>query len=89
MSRTEIDYNLLDDESWFITVESLESAIKTVGELVEDATEDKLEIMKKYPILVIGLVALARIDALAHEVRIRVIDIEGSPKPNHENHSGA
>lgn len=80
MNGPEIDYKQLGDEAALYASEELEDAAKVLAVMLETMGEPEREIIRKYPALVVGLARLTQIDALSHEVRLKVAAVEEALK---------
>lgn len=73
MSNSEIDYKQLGDDASLHASEELENAVKVVAALLETISEAGQEIMREYPLLVVGLARLIQTDVLAQESRLKAL----------------
>ena len=81
MSGSEIDYKQLGDDASLHASEELENAVKVVAAVLETIGEAGQEIMREYPLLVVGLARLIQADVLAQQSRLTAAAIEDMLRP--------
>lgn len=81
MNRPEIDFKQLGDNASLHASEELENAVKVVAAVLETIGEAGQEIMREYPLLVVGLARLIQADVLAQESRLNAAAVKDMLRP--------